>query len=96
MNLIYKFEDTDTTGKYIVFDNNVEIGEITFSKAGDSIYIVDHTYVDLDYRGNKIANELLRLVVEKAKSDERLIIPLCPFAKKEFERTPEYQEIEKK
>ena len=31
--------------------------------------------------------------VELARRDGKKIIPLCPYAKKEFEKKPEYQDV---
>ncbi len=74
-------------------DGQVEAGEITFSKAGDSILIIDHTFVDENYRGQGIAEELVKEAVEKAKRDNKKIIPLCPFAAKEFANNKNYKEV---
>ena len=83
--------------RFVAFnEENQEVGEITFQTVGDNILIIDHTYVDQNYRGQQIANKLVKLVVDKAIQDEKLVIPLCPFAAKEFQRHPEYQEIQKK
>lgn len=77
-------------------EDDQEVDEITFQTAGESILIIDHTYVDQNYRGQQIANKLVKLVVDKAIQDEKLVMPLCPFAAKEFQRHPEYQKIQKK
>ena len=83
--------------RFVAFnEENQEVGEITFQTVGDNTLIIDHTYVDQNYRGQKIANKLVKLVVDKAIQDEKLVMPLCPFAAKEFQRHPEYQKIQKK
>lgn len=79
---------------YIEDANGTEIGEVTFSSAGDSLLIIDHTFVSEAYRGKGIASQLVKLVVDKALQEEKKIVPLCPFAKAEFLRKPEYQEVE--
>lgn len=83
--------------RFVAFnEDDQEVGEITFQTAGESILIIDHTYVDQNYRGQQIANKLVKLVVDKAIQEEKLVMPLCPFAAKEFQRHPEYQKIQKK
>lgn len=79
---------------YMEDDNGFEIGEVTFSSAGDSLLIIDHTFVSEAYRGKGIAAKLVKLVVDKAKKENKKIVPLCAFAKAEFLRKPEYQEVE--
>ena len=62
-------------------DENQEIGEMTWSDAGESMMIIDHTFVDPTYRGQKLAEKLVLAGVEKREKSIK-IIPLCPFAKK--------------
>lgn len=64
-------------------DENQEIGEMTWSDAGESMMIIDHTFVDPTYRGQKLAEKLVLAGVEKARKEHKKIIPLCPFAKKD-------------
>lgn len=70
-----------------------DIAEIAFSRAGDHLAIIDHTFVNINYRGEGIGERLVRMVVDDMRAEGRKIIPLCPFAKKEFEKTPEYADI---
>ena len=78
-------------------DENQEIGEMTWSDAGESMMIIDHTFVDPTYRGQKLAEKLVLAGVEKARKEHKKIIsPLCPFAKKEFDTKPEYGDVLRK
>lgn len=77
-------------------DDNEEIGEMTWSDAGEDIMIIDHTFVDPTYRGQKLAEKLVLSGVEKARRDNKKIMPLCPFAKKEFDTKAEYADVLKK
>jgi len=84
-----------TINGYILEDeNNVMHAEITYKDLGDGILIIDHTYVSPLLRGKGIASTLVKLVVDQAKKENKKIIPLCPYAKKEFEHNKEYQKIE--
>lgn len=74
-------------------DEQQEIGEMTWSDAGTDIMIIDHTFVDPAYRGQKLAEKLVYTGVELARRDGKKIIPLCTYAKKEFEKKPEYQDV---
>ena len=77
-------------------DEAKEIGEMTWSDEGPDIMIIDHTFVDPEYRGQKLAEKLVLNGVELARREGKKIIPLCPYAKKEFERKPEYQDVLRK
>lgn len=87
----YKLEDL----RIAVLDEKKEIGEITWSDATKFI-IIDHTFVDPSYRGLKIAETLVLKAVEYAREQKIKILPLCPYAKKEFERKLEYLDVLKK
>ncbi|MDT2828772.1 GNAT family N-acetyltransferase [Enterococcus viikkiensis] len=77
-------------------DEGNEAGEMTWSNAGPEIMIIDHTFVDPTYRGQQLAQKLVAAGVDKARKDGKKIIPLCPFAKKEFEEKPEYADVLRK
>lgn len=86
----------EETNRFYVEDEGSEVAEITFSRAGETMFIIDHTQVNQSHRGQGIAEQLVKLVVEKAAKENKLIIPLCPFAAKEFSRVKEYQKYLKK
>ncbi|MFD1899297.1 GNAT family N-acetyltransferase [Enterococcus termitis] len=90
-------EIQEETGRFVLFnDENQEIGEMTWSDAGTEMMIIDHTFVDPAYRGQKLAEKLVYQGVEKARREGKKIIPLCPFAKKEFDTKPEYGDVLRK
>lgn len=72
------------------------VGEMTWSNAGEGIIIIDHTYVHPDYRGKNIAESLVAAGVDYAREVNKKVMPLCPFATREFQRKPEYQDVLKK
>ena len=77
-------------------ENGEAYAEITWSNAGDSVMIVDHTYVADSHRGEGLAGQLVEAVANKARAEQKKIIPLCPFAKKEFEQKEQYADVWKK
>ncbi|OTN75819.1 GNAT family acetyltransferase [Enterococcus sp. 8G7_MSG3316] len=79
--------------RFVLKDGDKEIGEMTWSDAGTQRMIIDHTFVDPSYRGQGLAEKLVAKGVEKARTEGKKIIPLCPFAKKEFDRKPAYADV---
>lgn len=69
------------------------IAEITFTRPNDQFLIIDHTFVDDSLRGKGIAQALVKEVVITAREEGKTIIPLCPFAKLEFEKKKEYADV---
>lgn len=80
---------------YLGDSSDTAFAEITYSNAGEGIYIIDHTYVHPEHQGQGIAKQLVASVVQKARNEGKKIMPLCPFANAEFERTPEYIDVRK-
>jgi predicted GNAT family acetyltransferase len=79
-------------GRYrLVVDGNE--AEMTYSRAGDKLIIIDHTEVPTALRGRKVGESLVRQAVEDARHDKVAIMPLCPFAKAQFDRHPEWQDV---
>ena len=87
----YKLEEKKS--RFAVYYENEEIGEISFVKTGEPLLIIGHTDVDPKWKGHSIGNELVQKVVDFAIANNGKIIPLRPFAKKVFERTPAYSAV---
>ncbi|MGA9228505.1 MAG: GNAT family N-acetyltransferase [Mesobacillus sp.] len=88
------FQFAEENGRFVVKDaQGLEVGEVTFSRDGEDVIVIDHTGLDPAQRGQGLAEELVRHVVEKAKNEGLKIVPLCSYAKKEFEKKTEYKEV---
>lgn len=81
---------------YLEDSNNKLIAEITFTSPNDDFFIIDHTFVDDSLRGKGIAQALVKEVVTRARKEQKKILPLCPFAKLEFEKKAEYADVWKR
>ncbi|PYE21798.1 putative GNAT family acetyltransferase [Rhizobium sp. PP-CC-3A-592] len=88
-------EDGASKGRYRIVVEGVE-AEMTYSRAGTQLVIIDHTDVPAALRGRKVGERLVRQAVEDARREGVSIIPLCPFAKAQIERHPEWQDVLRK
>ena len=52
-----------------------------------------HTGVRDDYGGRGIAGRLVAAVVDAARAAGTQVLPLCSYAKREFEKHPEYADV---
>ena len=85
-------EEGETKGRYGASMDGHE-AEMTYSRAGASLIIIDHTSVPDALRGRGVGEALVRRAVEDARAEGRRILPLCPFAKAQIARHPEWQDV---
>ena len=90
--LLIEREETATKGRYVVRLEGAE-AEMTYSRTGESLIIIDHTAVPDALRGRSVGQALVRRGVEDARREGRKIFPLCPFARAQIARHPEWQDV---
>ncbi|GAF40149.1 hypothetical protein FC83_GL000412 [Agrilactobacillus composti DSM 18527 = JCM 14202] len=83
-------------GRFYKNDANGDLqAEVTFEVFNDEkSFAINHTYVNGNLRGQGIAAQLIKAVVDKARAEDKTILPLCTYAKAAFQKNPEYQDIE--
>ncbi len=80
-------------GAFVIERDGTRLATMTYTVAGDDLVIIDHTDVDASLRGTGAGNALVAAAVAWARDSDRRIMPLCPFARSVFDRTPEYADI---
>lgn len=88
-----KLEDGETKGRYVIEGPDGAEAEMTFTKAGPSQIIIDHTSVPEAFRGQGVGVRLVERAVDDARAAGKTIIPLCPFAAAQFRRHPEWADV---
>lgn len=79
--------------RHYIEDAEGTVAEVSFSRAGDGALIVDSTFVRSSHRGKGLGKLLLDDVVAYARETDKKIVPLCPFAKAQFERDESYRDV---
>jgi predicted GNAT family acetyltransferase len=79
-------------GAFVMNRDGTRLAEMTYSMAGDKA-IVDHTTVDDALRGTGAGKKLVEAAVQWARAENRKILPLCPFARSVFDKTPAYADV---
>jgi predicted GNAT family acetyltransferase len=88
-----KHIDDGFKGKFFVEQDHRELAEMTYVWAGNEKFIIDHTEVSDELRGQGAGKQLVATAVSFAREKSLKIIPLCPFAKSVFDKTPEYGDV---
>jgi predicted GNAT family acetyltransferase len=84
---------TATCGAFVIERDEQRLAEMTYVRAGEKRIIVDHTFVDDALRGEGAGRKLLQALVEWARAEQLLVIPVCPFAKSMFERDASIRDV---
>ena len=83
---------SETGGRYeITIDGHT--AEMTYSRAGKSIIIIDHTAVPEALGGQGVGVALVSRAVEDARRMGLKIMPLCPFAKAQFDKHEDWKDV---
>ena len=85
-------EDRETGGRYVVRTEAGE-AEMTFSRAGETMIIIDHTAVPEAMRHQGIGEAMVERAVADMRAAGRKIMPLCPFAAAQFRKHPEWADL---
>ena len=94
-NLKIEREEGTAKGRYSIHLDGVE-AVMTYSRAGASLLIIDHTEVPEALRGRSVGQALVRRAGGGARAAGRWILPLCPVAKAQIARHPEWQDVLKR
>lgn len=87
-------EDRGQKGRYVLRpERTAEEAELTFSRASDTLIIVDHTGVPDAFRGRGYGKVLAERVVSDAREKGFKIVPLCPFFKAQADKHPDWADV---
>lgn len=84
---------TEKNGYFYIEDQGMIQAQMTFVFAGAERIIIDHTEVQPGNEGKGYGKQMVSAAVEYAREKHIKILPLCPFAKSVFDRTPEFRDV---
>ncbi len=88
-----QIKDDGKKGSFYVEEDGKTLARMTFVWAGTQKFIIDHTEVDESLKGKSVGRHLVNYAVDFAREKQLKILPLCPFAKSVFDKTPEYGDV---
>ncbi len=86
-------EDKPTGGRFVARIPGKPDAEMTFSKAGEKILIIDHTGVPGELGGMGVGKALVEHMVMDVRARGLKVVPLCPFTRATLEKHEEWQDI---
>jgi hypothetical protein len=85
-------EHSGHKGAFFLERDGERLAQMTYTVAGSRV-IIDHTDVDDRLRGTGTGRKLVEAAVEWARQEKAQLMPLCPFAKSVFDKTPAYGDV---
>jgi uncharacterized protein len=87
-----KHERSGHRGAFFLERDGERLAEMTYTVAGTRV-IIDHTNVDDRLRGTGTGGKLVAAAVAWAREEKAQLMPLCPFARSVFDKTPDYSDV---
>ena len=79
-------------GAFFVERDGRRLAQLSYTVAGTRV-ILDHTEVDDALRGTGTGRKLVAAAVDWAREEDVQLMPLCPFARSVFDKTPEFGDV---
>jgi uncharacterized protein len=88
-----KHSQGDQRGSFYYEVDGKKLAEMVYMMAGEKKMIIDHTEVNESLKGQGIGKKLQAELVDYVRTNEIKVIPRCPFAKANFQKTKEWQDV---
>ena len=79
-------EDDGRRGRFVIYEDELYAGEMTYAWQDARTIIVDHTGVESYFGGKGYGRLLIGAGVDFARREGLKIVPVCSFVRKSFER----------
>jgi predicted GNAT family acetyltransferase len=80
-------------GAFFVERGGLRLAEMTYSRAGERLIIVDHTEVHAKLQGMGVARRLLDTLVAWARQTGTTVTATCPYAKAQFAKDDSIRDV---
>ena len=85
-------------GEFYIEEAGVVIARIQYSSNGKNengkeIITVNHTIVNEEHSGKGLAKQLVNKIAQYAREENKLIVPVCSYAKKVLESNDENHDL---
>ena len=91
--MLIQRKEIDNKGMFYVGQDGAILAEMVYSMSSPGKMTIEHTEVDDSLAGKGVGKQLVATAVEYARANNIRITVLCPFAKKVFDKTPEFRDV---
>jgi len=86
-------QEHDAKGAFYVEQDGRRLAEMSYSRTNAALIVVDHTEVDASLGGQGMGRKLLDALVQWARATGTQVVPLCRFAKAQFDKDPSIRDV---
>jgi predicted GNAT family acetyltransferase len=78
---------------FLAGEGGAHLATMTYSRANESLIIIDHTDVAESLAGQGVGRALLNALVDWARRSKTKVMPLCPFATAQFGKDASIRDV---
>ena len=93
MQYTVEHEEAASKGAFYIDKAGQRVAEMTYSRTNATMIIIDHTDVADSLRGEGVGRQLLDALVAWARGTGTKVLPLCPYAKAQFDKDPSIRDV---
>lgn len=93
MEPLIQHEDEASKGAFFINVDGQRVAEMTYSRTNASLIIIDHTEVDASLSSQGVGRKLLGALVAWVRDKGIKVLPLCPFAKAQFDKDASIRDV---
>ena len=93
MSHTVEHEEASAKGAFFMQAQGQRVAEMTYSRTNPTMVIIDHTHVDESLHGQGVGRQLLGALVAWARQSGTRVLPLCPFAKAQFDKDASLRDV---
>ena len=86
-------EETGNRGRFVIYLADGSEAEMTYQRRDPTTIIADHTGVPPQFRGQGIAEQLIKAATDHARATGGRIVPVCSYVVAQFRRHPEWADL---
>ena len=86
-------EDSGSSGRFVIYDDDVFAGEMTYTRRNDGNIVIDHTGVESAFGGKGYGGLLLAEAVGYARREGIKIVPVCSFVAARLAKDPAIADV---
>ncbi|HLU63607.1 MAG TPA: GNAT family N-acetyltransferase [Protaetiibacter sp.] len=93
LGLDFTLVDDDAESTYEAIVGDTEIAAMPYTRAGDDRLVLLATSVFPEFRGQGVATELIRRVLDDVRRQHKTVTIMCPVVRTFIDRHPDYADL---